>query len=116
MKTLTEVQRELFALLVTEATIEGSMHLHGILGALTDEIKLMQAKLVTCQPSKLTALDRLHACNLADLLTESLMNDMPVDSEHLLVTVDPDAALLDDVRAVQCVRNGLIQIVKGLRN
>lgn len=116
MNTQTELQRERFALLVAEATVEGSMHLHGILGALMDEIKLMRAKLVQCPANQVTAIDKLHACNLADLVVESMTNDLPLDPEHLLATVDPEDSLGDDCdRAAKCVREGLKLLVKGMR-
>ena len=113
----TELSRERFAFCVTDATVEGSMHLHAILGSLVERLKEMQSQLVACQPSKVTAVDKLHGCNLADLVVESLINDMPVDAEDLLAGVDPEDSLgIDCERAIECVKRGLLETVKGFHN
>lgn len=117
MHVATEQSRERFTNCVVDASVEGSMHLHAILGALIADLKQMQGKLVACPESRVTTLDKLHACNLADLIVESMIEDLPVDPEHLLATVDPEDSLgLDCERAVECVQRGLIQTLKGLHN
>jgi hypothetical protein len=117
MHVPTEQSRERFTTCVVEATVEGSMHLHAIFGALITELKQAQAKLVECPASRVTAVDRLHACNLLDLVVESLIEEPSVDPEHLLATVDPEDSLgMDCERAVECVQRGLIQTLRGLHN
>jgi hypothetical protein len=116
-KQESEQSRAWFASVVVEATTEGSMHLHGILGALIGELKEMQRKLVECPASKVTAVDRLHACSLSDFLVESLIEDLPVDPEHLVATADPEDSLRSDCdRAIECVKRGLLLTVKGFHN
>lgn len=99
---------------IQEAKTEGLCCVRSVLVATIASLQSCVRQLGDYEDTQ-TAVTRYAGRELAEMLVESLANELPVNPSDLIDSVDPDDMIQNTEFAVDAVKNEILSTLKGFR-